>query len=206
MDFALLPGLGRILTLGIQARQVTTGTTTVPGPQPFSNAYWTEAAQTSLYLPSLAFLLLSAALLGAGAYFFFVGKNRWRRIHKLNYEVANTWSLYAMILGAVGVIFVAFRVLGIEGLNLRFWLYLVLLAMVIYAGVAAWYFQARYPVRRAVFEKTQKARGINPAKQQQRIQAERAASAAPPVAREAGSSGNPRGSSQRGERRREKKR
>ncbi len=206
MDFSLLPGLGRILTLDIQARQVTTGTTAIPTVQPFSSEYFTEAAQPGLGWLSLVFLVLSAILLIGGAYVFFVYKNRWRRVHKLNYETANTWSMYALILGAVGVIFVVFRLLNIEGLNLRFWLYAVFLVMVVVAAIAAGYFRVRYPERLAAFEKNQKARGVSPAKQP-RPQPTRSASTTPTAPeRPAGSAGNPRGTSERGERRREKKR
>jgi hypothetical protein len=133
-----------------------------------------------------------------------VGKNRWRRVHKLNYRLANTWSVIAMSLGGLGVLFVLFRLLAIEGLNLRFWLYLILLAMIGFAIYAAYYFRTRYPAELAKFSKTQKGRtAAAPARA--RPQATRPANPATPV-RPAGDPGNPRRTSQRGERRREKKR
>ena len=174
-----------------------------PAANPFSVDYLTQAAQPGLGLFSTLFLLLSAILLGAGLYYYFVGKNRWRRVHKLNYRLANTWSVIGMSLGGLGVLFVLFRILGIEGLNMRFWLYLLLLVMIGFAIYAAYYFRTRYPAELAKFSKTQKGRTAAPARA--RTQAPRTANPAAPV-RPTGTPGNPRGTSQRGERRREKKR
>jgi hypothetical protein len=229
MSLSLLLGMGRLFNMGagpvsgvpaIQAAQAVTttatanppaappaGTENIPAGQaanPFSVDYLTQAAQPDLGLFSTLFLLLSAILLGGGLYYYFVGKNRWRRVHKLNYRLANTWSVIAMSLGGLGVLFVLFRLLAIEGLNLRFWLYLILLAMIGFAIYAAYYFRTRYPAELAKFSKTQKGRtAAAPARA--RPQATRPANPATPV-RPAGDPGNPRRTSQRGERRREKKR
>ena len=233
MSLSLLPAMGRLFNTGagpvsdvpaIQAAQAVTATATTgsavkptaavpagtenipaaPAANPFSVDYLTQAAQPGLGLFSTLFLLLSAIVLGAGLYYYFVGKNRWRRVHKLNYRLANTWSVIGMSLGGLGVLFVLFRILGIEGLNMRFWLYLLLLVMIGFAIYGAYYFRTRYPAELAKFSKTQKGRSAaTPART--RTQAPRAANPAAPV-RPAGTPGNPRGTSQRGERRREKKR
>jgi len=231
MSLSLLPAIGRLFNMGagpvsdvpaIQAAQAVTttatagsatppaappaGTENIPASQaanPFSVDYLMQAAQPDMGLFSTLFLLLSAILLGGGLYYYFVGKNRWRRVHKLNYRLANTWSVIAMSLGGLGVLFVLFRILAIEGLNLRFWLYLILLAMIGFAIYAAYYFRTRYPAELAKISKTQKGRVAAPARA--RPQAARPANPATP-ARPVGSAGNPRGTSQRGERRREKKR
>jgi hypothetical protein len=227
MSLSLLPAIGRLFNMGagpvsdvpaIQAAQAVTttatagsavppaGTENIPAGQatnPFSVDYLTQAAQPDMGLFSTLFLLLSAILLGGGLYYYFVGKNRWRRVHKLHYRLANTWSVIAMSLGGLGVLFVLFRILAIEGLNLRFWLYLILLAMIGFAIYAAYYFRTRYPAELAKISKSQKGRAATPARA--RPQAARPANPATP-ARPVGSPGNPRGTSQRGERRREKKR
>ena len=232
MSWSLLPGMGALRggLETIQAAQVVTGTATIagptppqatataeiattpvappatippaPAPNPLSADYLGQAAQAGLGIFSTLFLLLSAILLGGGAYYYFVGKKRWYRVHKLNYRLANFWSLAAMSLGGLGVLFTLFRVLGIEGLNLRFWLYLLLLVMIGFAIYAAIYFRGRYPGELAAFNKANRAR---PPQQRARAAAPRPAAASAPV-RPPGSAGNPRGTSARGERRREKKR
>lgn len=234
MSWSLLPGMGALRggLDTIHAAQVVTGTATttagptpplttptaaiattpvVPpatippeqAPNPLSADYLGQAAQAGLGIFSTLFLLLSAILLGAGAYYYFVGKKRWYRVHKLNYRLANFWSLAAMSLGALGVLFTLFRVLGVEGLNLRFWLYLLLLAMIGFAIYAAIYFRGRYPGELAAFNKANRARPANP--QRAKAATPRPTAAGAPV-RPPGSPGNPRGTSPRGERRREKKR
>jgi hypothetical protein len=170
---------------------------------PFSGDYLTQAAQATPGLFSGLFLALSLALLGAGLYYYFVGKNQWRRVHKLNYQLANTWSVIAMSLGGLGVLFMIFRFAGIEGLNMRFWAYLLLLVMVGFAGYALYYFRMVYPPKLAEYNKTHKGKPVTTA----RVATPRATGAvsAEDALREAGSAGNPRGTSARGARRREKR-
>ncbi|MGI8588783.1 MAG: hypothetical protein ACR2M0_14015 [Chloroflexia bacterium] len=174
----------------------------IPAPTTSVGDYLGQAAQSDLGDLSIAFLIVSIIMLGVGAYFYFVGKRRWHRVHKLNYRLANFWSLTAMLLGAVGVVFVLLRMLHVDGLNARIWLYLVLLVWLGFGIYAAYYFRARYPQELARYNKTLKPRG---AARSGARPARPTGAAAPTPERPGGTAGNPRGSSPRGERRREKK-
>lgn len=173
-----------------------------PTPTTSVGDYLGQAAQSDLGDLSIAFLIVSIIMLGVGAYFYFVGKRRWHRVHKLNYRLANFWSLVAMLLGAVGVVFVVLRMLHVDGLNARIWLYLVLLVWLGFGIYAAYYFRARYPQDLAKHNRTLKPRGA--ARPGARPAKPSGAAASAPE-RPGGTAGNPRGSSPRGERRREKK-
>src|SRR4029078_9157240 len=99
----------------------------------------------------IAFALLSLIVLGAGLYIYFVLKNRWRRAHSLNYRTANFWGIAAIGIGALSVLFVLFRLINLDGLNARFWLYLMLLVIIgfgIYAGI---FFTQQYPKQLAAW-------------------------------------------------------
>ena len=233
MSRLLLPAMGRSFADVplIQARQAVTDTAVAPTPTlgsvltsvapssqipagqagaSFSLDYLTQAAQSGIGILSGLFTLLSLILLLGGAYYYFVGRSRWR-LHRLNFRLAGFWSLVATVLGGLGVLFALFRVLGIEGLNARFWFYLLLLAWIGYGIYAAYYFRMRYPAELAKYLATLKPRkaatlaGGGAA----RAAAPRSGRAAAPdsttVVRPTGSAGNPRGTSVRGERRREKK-
>ncbi len=174
-----------------------------PPANPLSLDYLTQAAPAALGLFSGLFLILSLAVLAGGAYVYFMWRNRWRRANKLNYKVAGQWGTIAMSLGAAGIIFVLFRLMGLDGLNARFWLYLVLLIMIGFAIYAIYFFRVQYPARLAAYNQTRKVRTPTRAPAARTSQA-RPASPAP--TREPGAPGNPRGTSTRGERRRTKKR
>ncbi|HMA35930.1 MAG TPA: hypothetical protein VKY74_15815 [Chloroflexia bacterium] len=225
----LMPTLGRLLAnvTSIRAAQAVTGTIAAPSPtravvlSPTAGAtpvpagaidlariasgdYLGQVGQVGVGPFSALFALMSAALLAAGLYFFFIGKNRWHRVHKLNYQVANFWSVAGMSLGLLGVLFVIFRLAGVDGLDNRFWFYLIFLIWLGFAAYAVYYFRLVYPGKLAAYSKTLKPR--SPGATRARAQAARPAADGTPPARPVGSPGNPRGSSARGERRREKKR
>ncbi len=237
MNLLLLPQMGRLLADGapIQARQAVSETVVAPTPtlgsvltsvapssqipagqpggNPLSIDYLTQAAQSDLGILSGLFALLSLALLLGGAYYYFVGRKRWR-LHRLNFRLAARWSLIAAILGGLGVLFTLFRVLSIDGLNARFWFYLLLLVWIGFAVYAAYYFRLRYPAELAKYMATLKPRkaatlaggAARPAARSAAPHSGRTAPAdSTTVVRPTGSAGNPRGTSPRGERRREKK-
>jgi hypothetical protein len=166
--------------------------------------YLTQAAVPALGPFSIGFLLLSLIVLGAGLYFFFVGKNRWQRVHSLNYRTANTWSIYAMVLGGLGLLFVLFRVIELGGLNIRLWLYLLLLVMLGFAAYGAYYFFVQYPKLAAAFNKRQGGRAVK-ATARARTSTGTTGDAPTTPAVPKGNPGNPRGTSPRGERRRTKR-
>lgn len=169
---------------------------TLPPPgqlsNPLSGDFLGAEAQTDFGPFSTFFLILGAVALIAGIYFYFVGKNRWRNTHRLNFRLANTWSVIAMALGAAAVAFVLFRLFDVDGLNLRFWLYLIGLVWAVFLGYAIYYFGARYRADLARFARSQRTR--------QPARTAAAATALPE--RPKGTPGNPRGTSTRGERRR----
>jgi hypothetical protein len=177
---------------------------------PFSGDFLTQAANPPLGPFGVAFALLSLIVLGAGIYIYFVLKNRWRRAHSLNYRTANFWGIAAIGLGAVSVLFVLFRLLNLDGLNARFWFYLLLLIMIGFAVYAAYFFTQQYPRQVAAWSKKQGPKAIKATARARTPAAARAAggsSASTPATpdtppKPAGSPGNPRGTSPRRESRR----
>ena len=174
---------------------------------PFSGDFLTRAADPPLGPFSIGFLILSLILLGAGIYFYFVGKERWRRTQPLRFRVANTWSLFALILGVLGVLFILFRVLNVPGLNIHLWLYLLSLVLLGFGAYAAYYFFVQYPKLVAAAGKRQG--GSRAVRATTRTRGAGSSAPGDAAATQApapkGSAGNPRGTSARGERRRTKK-
>jgi hypothetical protein len=185
--------------------------TTATPPGPFSGDYFSQPADPAIGLASGAFLILSLILLGGGLYFYFLGKERWRKTHTLNYRTANLWSIISSAVGILGVLFVLFRFAGV--LNERYWLYIILVVMLAVAIYAVYYFTRSYPKQLAAWTKRQAPKG---SKATARVRTASTAPAArqgaktPPPddngpTRPPGSPGNPRGTSPRGERRRAKR-
>ncbi len=178
---------------------------------PFSGDFLTQAANPPLGPYGTFFALLSLVVLGVGLYVLFGLRNRWRRSHSLNYRTANFWGITATALGAAGLLFVLFRVINLGGLNLRFWLYLLLVVMLGFGIYAAYFFTQVYPKQRAAWTKKQSPRTIKATTRTRTAAPTRAAgSSATPAApaappKPAGPPGNPRGTSPRGDRRRTKR-
>lgn len=183
---------------------------------PFSGDFLTQAANPPLGPFGVAFALLSLIVLGAGIYLYFVLKNRWRRTQSLNYRLANFWGIALIAVGALSVLFVLFRLLNLAGLNLRFWLYLMLLVMIALGLYAAYFFTQQYPKQRAAWAKKQGSRTMKATTRtrtapQTRAGAASSRASAPDAAtpaaapRPAGDPGNPRGTSPRRDRRRAKR-
>jgi hypothetical protein len=183
---------------------------------PFSGDFLTQAANPPLGPFGVAFALLSLIVLGAGIYLYFVLKNRWRRTNSLNFRLANFWGIALIAVGALSVLFVLFRLINLDGLNLRFWLYLMLLVMIGLGLYAAYFFTQQYPKQRAAWAKKQSPRAIKATARTRTAPPTRAGAASsrgstpdtvtPAAApKPAGDPGNPRGTSPRRDRRRAKR-
>jgi len=111
-----------------------------------------------------AFIVLMAALSVVGAYFYFVKRREWKREnHSVHRRAAERWAPMAMWIGALSLLFVVFRMVRFDFFNLRFWLYLWLLAAI---GVAIWFYlwyRNTYPGELAKFQKRQRAQQYMPA-------------------------------------------
>jgi hypothetical protein len=181
-----------------------------PAANPLSPDYLTAAASPPLGPFGLAFLVLGLVILGAGLYYYFVVKNRWKRSNALKYRTTNFWSLSAIILGVASLLFVLFRVLNVGGLNIHLWLYLLTLVILGFGLYGAYFFTQVYPKQLAAQSKRVGAKGGKPAPRTSRpVATPRGSGRGAPPAEAApadkGPSGNPRGTSPRGERRREKR-
>ena len=218
MLFLNLPGIGRV------AQEVTPTTTTdsgtavsaalTPDVAPTAVAATTQASSdffaslgdTGVFgTLSAVFLVLGIIALAVGLWLYLVGKNRWLNVSRFNFRLANTWSLIAIAAGALAVLFALFRLLQVPGLDLRFWLYLVGLLWAAFIGYGIYYFTTRYRADLAAANAKQRGgRGASPSRARSGgSTATNAATTAP--ARPKGAAGNPRGTSERGERRREKR-
>jgi hypothetical protein len=209
---AAAPTRESVLTSVAPSSAVPPGT---PGVNPFTTDYMFAPANPAIGIFSGLFAILCLALLGVGAYFYFVGNRRWR-VHKLHRKIAQFWSAVVMGLGGVGVLFTLFRQFNIEGLNDHFWFYLLLLVMIGFGIYAASYFRMLYPKELADYlsKQPRKAGGARAgAVATPKATPPRTARPATPTTpsptarpeRPPGTPGNPRGTSTRGERRREKK-
>jgi hypothetical protein len=116
----------------------------------------------------------------------------------------------------LSVLFVLFRLINLDGLNLRFWLYLMLLVMIGLGLYAAYFFTQQYPKQRAAWAKKQSPRAIKATARTRTAPPTRAGAASsrgstpdtvtPAAApKPAGDPGNPRGTSPRRDRRRAKR-
>ncbi len=71
----------------------------------------------------------------------------------LHSRIARRFSTYGMIVGAVGLVLVAARYLGIYWLEMRLLLVLAGLAVVAVAAYLFWYLRTQYPADRAAYER-----------------------------------------------------
>lgn len=105
---------------------------------------------------------LMLGLLGVSGYFYAVKRPQWKRTNTVLYKAANKWAQPGLWLAITGLLLVLFRIVGLDFFNLRFWLYLWLLAVV---GMGAWFFywyRTSYPRELEKFRKTQKAKQYMP--------------------------------------------
>lgn len=109
------------------------------------------------------YLVLMLALLGAGAYFYFIKRTEWKRTNTVYRRAAERFAPPAMWLGGITILFMLFRVIHLDGLNIRLWLYLCFLALIALAVWFYYWYSRRMPGELAKFQKTQRARQYMPA-------------------------------------------
>ena len=105
---------------------------------------------------------LMISLLGLSGYFYAVKRPQWKRNNTVLYRAANRWSQPGLWLAVVGLLFVLFRIVGLDFFDKRFWLYLWLLTLI---GMAAWFFywyRTSYPKELEKFRRTQRAKQYMP--------------------------------------------
>ena len=90
---------------------------------------------------------------------------------------------------ALGLIFIVFRLIQLDFLNKRFWLYLVGLALLGLLGWILYWYRTSYPNEIAKFQKTQKARQYMPGNAKAQVRGPIGPST--PVAPPKGSPGKP---------------
>ncbi len=71
----------------------------------------------------------------------------------LHARIARRFGTYGMIVGAVGLVLIAARYLGIYWLEMRVLLVLALIAVVALGAYFGWYLRRRYPADRAAYER-----------------------------------------------------
>jgi hypothetical protein len=123
---------------------------------PFDWGYLTSPPNPPMGPFSYAVLALMLATLGVGAYFYITKRPEWKRTHSVHYRAANRFAQPAIWLGVIGLLLIIFRVVRFDFFNLRFWLYLWLLAL---AALVAWFLIWRrnsYPKEMAKFNKVQR--------------------------------------------------
>lgn len=107
-------------------------------------------------------LLLMAGLFAASAYFYLYRRPAWKRSNPVRYKAANRWGPAGLWLAILGLLLLLFRLVDLSFFNLRFWLYLWLLAAIGTTAYFAYWYRTAYPKEVARYEKTQRARQYMP--------------------------------------------
>ena len=160
-------------TNAVTATNTITPATAVPlptvGPQaslqinPFDWNFLTGTPTEPKIGPfAIVFLLLMVALLIVGAYLLRVKRPQWKGTNPVLFKAVNRFAPYALWIGALGILFLVFRIIPLDFFNLRFWLYLLFLATVALVGWVFYWYRTSYPKEMAKFLKTQKARQYMP--------------------------------------------
>lgn len=169
-------------TVTVSATQATTSTTTAQNtPVPLSTATppgtlrlnpldWNFLTSPASAEPSLGalgpfawvFAVAMLLLLGVSGYFYYVKRNEWKRTNPVLRRAANRFAPAGMWTGALGILFAIFRVVALPFFNLRFWLYLFIVAVIALAAWIIYWYRDSYPSEIAKFEKTQRARQYMP--------------------------------------------
>lgn len=128
--------------------------TSTPAPPPAPNATLGPFAVVGA--------LVALALLVAGIFFYSVKRPQWKRAQPVYYRAANRFAPVAIWVGLIGLVFLLFRVGRIDFLDMRLWLYLWLLAVIVTIGFFLYWYRAQYPREMARFQKTQRQRQYMP--------------------------------------------
>ena len=169
-------------TATVSATQAATSTTTAQNtPVPLSTATppgslrlnpldWNFLTSPASIEPSLgalgpfawAFVVFMLALLGVSGYFYYIKRNEWKRTNPVLRRAANRFAPPGMWIGGLGILFAIFRVVALPFFNLRFWLYLFIIAVIALAAWIIYWYRDSYPGEMAKFQKTQRARQYMP--------------------------------------------
>lgn len=106
-------------------------------------------------------LIMLIVLAGAG-YFYFVKRREWKRTNPVYRKATDRFAVPAMWAAGIGLLFAVFRLTRVDFLDLRFWLYLCMVALLGVAGWFAYWYTQRFPAEMAKYQKTQRARQYMP--------------------------------------------
>ena len=130
---------------------------------PFDLNFLMSPAQSGWPGPfAWAYLLLMLAVLGVGGYVYFVRRPRWKRTNSVYYRAAGRFVPIFMWIAVLAIIFVLLRVPPVDFFNLRFWLYLWLLAALAAAGYVFYWYRTSFPKEMARYQKTQRQKQYMP--------------------------------------------
>jgi hypothetical protein len=110
----------------------------------------------------IIFGLLMVVLIVAAVYAYRVLRPRWKNTNPALYKAVVRFGQPALWIGVLGLIFIGFRLIQLDFLNKRFWLYLDGLALLGLLGWMLYWYRTSYPAEIAKFQKTQKARQYMP--------------------------------------------
>jgi hypothetical protein len=111
---------------------------------------------------AIAFLVLMVALIGVGVYLLRVKRPQWKSSNPVLFKAVNRLAPYTLWIGVLGILFLLFRIIPLDFFNLRFWLYLIFLALIVLVVWVVYWYRTSYPKEMAKFLKTQKARQYMP--------------------------------------------
>jgi hypothetical protein len=111
---------------------------------------------------AIVFLVLMLGLIAAGVYLLRFRRPQWKGTNPVLFKAVNRFAPYAIWIGIIGILFLLFRVISLDFLNQRFWLYLTFLAAIALAVWVLYWYRTSYPKEMAKFQKTQKARQYMP--------------------------------------------
>jgi hypothetical protein len=164
-------------TAEVTATGTVTGTPFVPTPiepaspqgnlqlNPFDWGFLTSAATEPKIGPfGWFYIVFMLALTAVGIYFYFVKRPQWKRNNSVWHRASNRFGQPAIWVGVLGLLFVLFRVVGLDFFNLRIWFYIWMLAALALLGWFVYWYRTSYPKEMARYQKTMKARQYMPGK------------------------------------------
>jgi hypothetical protein len=111
---------------------------------------------------AIVFLVMMLGLIAVGIYLLRFRRPQWKGTNPVLFKAVNRFAPYAIWIGIIGILFLLFRIISLDFLNKRFWLYLTFLAAIALAGWVLYWYRTSYPKEMAKFQKTQKARQYMP--------------------------------------------
>jgi hypothetical protein len=130
---------------------------------PFDWNFLTSPAQSGVPGPfGWVYLVLMLALLGLSGYVYFMRRPQWKRSNPVYYRAANRFAPIFLWIAVLGILFVLLRIPPVDFFNLRFWLYLWLLAALLAAAYVAYWYRTSFPKEMARYQKTQRQKQYMP--------------------------------------------